>query len=103
MKCKNCNGGLVLKISEETIPPNVAEKYLSDAVVKMNAVACDCCGGYFEDCENCEAGRRVIEWVDDLPNNRVQADGACVCGSKSWFHYEDDLQWYCANCKSPRR
>ena len=103
MKCKNCNSGLVLKISEEMIPPDVAEKYMSDAAVKLNAVACDCCGGYFEDCENCKVGRQVIEWVDDLPNNRVQSDdGYCHCGGEGYVILLSGAK-VCNICKRHRR
>jgi len=54
MKCKNCDKGLVLEISVNT-----------ETDVVMEPVACDCCGGYYEQCDNCDAGKRVIEWVDE--------------------------------------
>jgi hypothetical protein len=43
----------------------------TEAEIEMEPVACDCCGGYFDDCENCRAGRRVVEWVDGA----VRCDG----------------------------
>jgi hypothetical protein len=60
MKCKNCNEGLQLKTLAHRLPNTNGEAFLI-----MEPVACDCCGGYFEDCENCKAGCKVIEWVSD--------------------------------------
>ena len=33
----------------------------------------------------------------------VQADGACMCGSRSFYRYDDVGQWRCCNCHQPRR
>jgi len=57
MICKNCDDGLVLR--------TLAHRKDGDVTITLDPVACDCCGGFFEHCENCEAGRRVIEWIDD--------------------------------------
>lgn len=55
MPCATCHGmGYLLKVV--TI----------DNVTQVTPVACDCCGGYPDDCQNCEAGQRVIEWVDAI-------------------------------------
>jgi hypothetical protein len=59
MQCKICKKGLVLKKLEHTKNGKVT--------IILEPVSCDCCGGFFENCENCEAGRRVVEWIDDVP------------------------------------
>jgi hypothetical protein len=63
MECKTCEKGLVLEILEkDVILPGLEDL---GPTIKMDAVACDCCGGFYENCENCEAGKRVILWIDE--------------------------------------
>ena len=55
MKCKTCDKGLMLQMAESA----------AVVTITLSPVACDCCGGYFEDCENCKAGHKVIDWVSE--------------------------------------
>lgn len=66
MQCKNCTKGQVLRKVERTLDEETLKKLgLEGPVIGLDAASCDCCGGYYEDCENCAAGKRIIQWVDD--------------------------------------
>jgi hypothetical protein len=64
MKCKVCENGLVFKTH--------AHRNFStgEVTLTLDPEACDCCGGFCEECENCNAGKRVIDWVDELPGEK---------------------------------
>lgn len=57
MQCKICEKGLILK--------TLAHRKNDEVTIMLEPVACDCCGGFFENCENCKSGRQVVEWIDD--------------------------------------
>jgi hypothetical protein len=62
MLCKTCEDkGLVLK--------TLAHRQKDGSVtMTLEPDNCDCCGGWSYDgipCENCNTGRKVVEWVSD--------------------------------------
>jgi hypothetical protein len=57
MQCKTCDKGLVLQ--------SLAHRKEGNVTITLEPVVCDCCGGYFEHCENCEAGEHIIDWLDN--------------------------------------
>jgi hypothetical protein len=74
MQCKKCNQGLALQIAEREITPEVRFFIPGDALITaLQVVVCDCCGGFYEHCENCETGKRVINWVDEMPQQKANA------------------------------
>lgn len=60
--CKTCDArGLMLETTEYR---QVGNGILTEGTeIAMVPVACNCCGGWADDCENCREGRRVINWV----------------------------------------
>lgn len=76
MRCKTCNGeGIMLERTQgKTEKRQTGEGILIEEHISFLPTACDCCGGWADNCENCRAGRRVINWIDPKEYENAFAD-----------------------------
>jgi hypothetical protein len=68
-RCKTCGEGKGLVFSKREARQVGEGNVISEEVILV-PVACDCCGGWYEHCQNCEFGYRYFNWVstDDYEN-----------------------------------
>lgn len=64
MQCKTCGTGHGLMLSKREIRVIGDGNMLDENVVAFIPSICDCCGGWWKDCENCASGERKIDWIE---------------------------------------
>lgn len=64
MICQLCNKGIALDMFESWPTQAITDNQSYDAAdISLQPVICNCCGGHYNDCQNCKQGRRVVFWV----------------------------------------